>query len=326
MYEEIKRSIYSKIKEADTVILCRHIRPDGDALGSTLGFKAMLEASFPCKKIFIERDDENETLGFIGDEGLLPSDGDFKDALVIVLDTSEEKRVSSKRFLTAKTVAVIDHHIKQGDLGDFMLIDDKCNSVCEMITDFWKTFDDELVLTKHAAECLFTGIVTDTGRFKFRGTSARTLRLSAYLLEKGVDYQTIYNNIDIKDYKVISDEAYLMKRIKLTGSGVAYIRITREIFDELNLTGQTASDSVTLMESIKGSLIWLVLIDNDDGSIRARIRSRFVEIEPVARKYNGGGHACASGATLYSEDEAGSLLNDLDSLLNAYKSENPDRF
>ncbi len=326
MNEIIKLSILEKIKEHANIILCRHIRPDGDAVGSTIGLKEIIEASSPEKKVFIERDDENPTLSFIGDEGPVPSDDDFMDALVIVLDCGEETRVSSKRLTLGSCLAVIDHHIKNGDFGDLSWVEENRNSVSEMVTDFWKTFENELVLTKHAAACLFTGIVTDTGRFKFRGTSAETLRLSALLLEKGIDYETIYNNIDVKDFKDVSDHAYLMNNIKVTKSGVAYINITRKIIDDLKLNSQAASDSVTLMENIKGSLIWLVFIANEDGSARARIRSRFVAIEPIARKYHGGGHACASGATVYSEEEACNLLSDLDGALSAFKENNPDVF
>ena len=74
------------------------------------------------------------------------------------------------------------------------------------------------------------------------------------------------------------------------------------------------------MESIKGSLIWLAFIENDDGSIRVRLRSRYVEVQALAARYHGGGHACASGATVYSREEEEALLAEADALLGDYKA------
>ena len=326
MYEDIKKKIFEKITEYDTIILCRHIRPDGDAFGSTLAMRHIINASFPEKRVFIDRDDETENLAFMGEEGELPTDNDFNDALVIILDTAVIKRISSKRAFTGKEIIKIDHHIIETDFGDISWVEPERNSVCEMITEFWSDFKDRLVLTYDAASCLFTGIVTDTGRFKFRGTSPKTLRLSALLLEKGIYFQSIYTYLDVKEYKQILDESDLVKMIRLTPAGAAYLFLTKEVIDKYKLTAETSYDAVKLMEQIKGSLIWLVFIENDDGSYRVRIRSRFVEVEPVARKYSGGGHACAAGATVYSDEEAKNLLNDLDLRLADFKKGNPDLF
>ena len=321
----IRQTVLNKIKEFDTIILCRHIRPDGDAVGSTMALKDIICDSFPGKRVFIERKDETPLYAFLGDEGPVPSDTDFAGALLIVLDTNES-RISSDRAGLAKYVMRIDHHIKSDDFGDFSWIEDQRNSVCEMIAEFVFESKDVLKLSKHAAECLFTGLVTDTGRFKFRGTTPITMMVAAYLLDQGIDFERIYAFIDVKEYDVIMAESALSGMIKLTKSGVAYLHITNEIKAKYGLSEQQASDTVMLLEHIKGSIIWLVFIDNGDGSTRVRLRARFVPVEPVARQYNGGGHELAAGATVHSEEEKERLLADLDLLHETYKKEHPDVF
>ena len=89
--------------------------------------------------------------------------------------------------------------------------------------------------------------------------------------------------------------------------------------DKFSLSYEDAGASVMFMESIKNSLIWMALIENEDGTTRVRLRSRFVTINSLAEKYHGGGHACASGATVYSDEEASRLIADADKLLKEYK-------
>ena len=104
--------------------------------------------------------------------------------------------------------------------------------------------------------------------------------------------------------------------------GVAYLYVDRAMQKKFALTSEEASASVSLMEKIRGSIIWLAFIDNPDGSIRVRLRSRFVTVSELAEKYHGGGHACASGATVYSKKEMRSLLADANALIKEYKANN----
>ena len=117
-------------------------------------------------------------------------------------------------------------------------------------------------------------------------------------------------------------EAYARRKMKFTEGGVAYLYISRKMKKKFGLTDEEASATVSLMDSIKGSLIWLAFIENSDGSIRVRLRSRFVTVDELANRYNGGGHACASGATVYSKKEAKKLIAEADALLTDYKNSN----
>ena len=110
--------------------------------------------------------------------------------------------------------------------------------------------------------------------------------------------------------------------MKITENGVAYIHVTEKMQEKFALTSEHASASVSYLDSIRGSLIWLAFIDNADGTIRVRLRSRFLPINKLAEKYRGGGHDCASGATLHKKSEIKKLLSEADEMLKNYKENN----
>ena len=110
--------------------------------------------------------------------------------------------------------------------------------------------------------------------------------------------------------------------MKITQNGVAYLHVTKGMKKKFGLSNESASASVSYMDSIRDSLIWIAFIDNSDGTIRVRLRSRFVTINDIAEKYRGGGHDCASGATLLKKSEIRKLLDDADKKLKEYKENN----
>ena len=326
MNTEIKKQIFEKILSFDTIIICRHKRPDGDAVGSTLGLYRILTASFPEKRIFLDNEDYSEYVAFLGDEGPHPTDEDYKDALVIVIDSGTLDRVSNSRVQNGKFLIKIDHHIDQHPFGDISWVEEERSSACELIVDLYQAFPDRLVLNRDAATALYTGMVTDTGRFKYRGTDAGTLRSAAVLLDRDLDLETIYANLRLEDFETTLFSAELTRKIRRTENGVAWLYISKRLRISRGLSHEDASNTVSLMDAIKGSLIWLAFIENDDHSIRVRLRSRFVEVEELARHYHGGGHACASGSTVYSREEMQALIAEADQLLRDYKEAHPGVF
>ena len=326
MKNNVKEQIFEKILAYDTIIISRHKRPDGDASGSTMGLKEILRASFPEKRIFLDNEDYAEFTAFLGDEGPHPSDEDYENALVILVDTGTIDRVSNQRAEKGKEIVKIDHHIDKKPFGTISWVEEERSSACEMIVDFFETFQDRLVLNRKAATCLYVGMVTDSGRFNYQGTDAGTLRAAALLLERDIDLERIYANLYMEDFAVHLFDADLTRKIRMSPNGVAWLYITKKLRLQYGMSQETASNTVNLMDKIKGSLIWLAFIENDDGSTRVRLRSRFIEIEELAGRFNGGGHANASGATVYSRKEAMALLKDADEMLGAFKAEHPDLF
>lgn len=317
----VKKQILDKIKEYDKIFLFRHIRNDGDCVGATKGLKRILQLTFPEKQIYLIDDDHAEYLEFLGPEDEPVEDSEYTDALGIVIDTASEERISNKKYTLCKELIKIDHHIPLENYGDIMWVEEERSSACEMIADFYATFRDELKIDREAATYVYTGMVTDSGRFKYEGVTGETMRNAAIMLDCGVDTEKLYANLYLEAFGYLKFKAEIYRRMQITENGVAYIFIDKAMQKEFNLTLEQASACVGTLDSIRGAIAWMAFIENGDAenSIRVRLRSRFVHINPIAEKYHGGGHACASGATVYGWDEAEQLLRDADAHVKEYK-------
>lgn len=127
----------------------------------------------------------------------------------------------------------------------------------------------------------------------------------------------------MKEFEEFKFEGYVLNNIKITENGVAYIYIDKATMAEYGLSYEQASACVSYMDSIKNSLIWIAFIDSDrNDEIRVRLRSRFVTVNQIAEQYEGGGHACASGATVHSSEQMQELLAEADKVLGEYKATN----
>ena len=142
MNYEVKKQILEKIKEYDKIIISRHIRPDGDCTGGTKGLKAILEATFPEKSIYLVNSDYSQYMSFLGGEDEQFEDDFYADSLVIILDTASNDRISNKKFNLGKELIKIDHHIDISPYGDISWVENLRSSCCEMIVDFYNTFKD----------------------------------------------------------------------------------------------------------------------------------------------------------------------------------------
>ena len=319
---ETKKAILEKIREYDRIIIVRHQRPDGDALGSTNGLAHILRLTFPQKEIIVSNVDRSEHLEFMKTEETNPESVVYEDSLAIVLDTAGLNRVANPHVSEAREVIQIDHHIDVTPYGDISWTEPDRSSVCEMVAAFQYTFRDELRCDLRAATLLYTGMVTDSGRFKYMETTGETLRIAGYLMDYGIDSQSIFAHLYLEDFGYFKFQSSVFDKMMITENGVAYLHVDKTMQDYFHLTREQASNSVDFMNKIKGSLIWLAFIDNPEGTIRVRLRSRFVTVDKLANKYGGGGHANASGATIQNTDEMMAMIADADEILKDYKANN----
>ena len=318
---EIMEKILQKIKEYDRILIFRHFRPDGDAVGSTKGLQEILRLTYPEKEILLVNEDYAKYLEFLGPEdGEIPEEK-FADALGIAVDTGTIERLSSKKFPLCKETVKIDHHIDNNPYGDYSWVEDFRSSACEMIVKFYDTFRDELKINEKAAFYLYTGMVTDSGRFKYEGVSGETLRLAGILLDQNINTEWLFANLYLDEFDQLKFKSHVYEKMQITENGVAYIYIDKAMQEAFNLSQEDASASISYLDSIKGCLSWLAFIESGDekGTIRVRLRSRFAAINTVAENYRGGGHACASGATVYNMNEVNALIADTDALIKNYK-------
>ena len=308
MFEAILREIQSH----DTIILHRHNRPDGDALGSQFGLKYILEANFPHKTVYAVGDDPGN-YRFIGG-GILDEipDSAYEGALAIILDSGAASLISDDRYRLAATTARIDHHIFTGKIADVEVIDSTYDSCCGLITEF--AVECSLNIPSEAAKALYTGMVTDSGRFRYDGTSSRTHRLAARLREENFDTNDIYRNLYADDYENKKRKAQFILKVQFTENRVAYIYTTKEEVREMGISVFSASRGmVNTMADIRGTDIWVNFTEDEEG-ILCEIRSGGPNINPIAVKYGGGGHAKASGATVPDYETAMAMLSDLNEM------------
>lgn len=316
---ETKQKILEKIKQYDKIVISRHIRPDGDAVGSTMGLAEILRATFPQKTILLVNEDYADYTAFLGEEDKQPDDSFYDGALLVVCDVGTIDRISNKKAGLAKEIVKIDHHIDDKPYGDVSWVEDYRSSACEMIVDFYDTFKNELTLTQKAATCLYVGMVTDSGRFKFEAKRS-TMEMAGLLLDQGINTEWIFANLYLDDFANFKRQSKLYDVMQLTENGVAWMFLSNRLQRKLHLSSEEASNQVGLMDGIKGSIAWLCFIEQADGSIRVRLRSRFVTVQEIALNYHGGGHACAAGATVYSKKEMLQLVADVDKHVGAYKN------
>ncbi len=314
--------ILEKIKEYHRIMLFRHFRPDGDAKGSTKGLREILKLTWPDKEVYLINDDHSDYLEFLGPEDPEVPDEVYAQSLGIVLDTATPDRIANKKYSLCKELIKIDHHIEVSPYGDYSWVDPSKSSVCEMVAQFYCTFRDQLKINSTAATYLYTGMVTDSGRFQFNTVTGDTLRCAGVLLDQGIDTDILYAHLYLHDFDELKFRAQIYKNMKITENGVAYVYLSKAAQEKCGVSTEAASACISCMDSIKGCLCWIAFIENGDAeqSIRVRLRSRFVHINTVAEHYRGGGHACASGATVYSRREVRALVKEADAVVKDYKA------
>ena len=302
------QTIYEEIKKYETIIIHRHSRPDGDALGAQMGLKEAVLATFPDKKVFVVGD-ESERYFWMGKSDVI-SDDIYNGALVIVVDCGAEKLISDERFKLGSKLIKIDHHIPQGEYGDIQLVDTSFESCAGIIADM--ILNTDLVLNSKAATSLFTGIVTDSGRFRYSSTTSKTYEIVSKLLEYKIDTDYIYNKIYTEKLANVKLRAYLTTKFEITEDGVAYLINTKEEIAKYNVgIFDVSRGMVNIMGGIEEVKIWSNFSEDVSGDIYVELRSSGLNINQVATKFGGGGHLQASGCTLKSKDQIKEVIEEL---------------
>lgn len=313
--QEKMERILNKIKSYDTIIIHGHKRPDGDCYGAQFGLKNIIKESFPQKKVYVV----GETSDFVDFVGKMDTitDDTYQGALSIVVDTAVKDRISDQRYTLGKEVIKIDHHIPVDQYGDLIWVDTTFPSCAQMITYFYYKFKQELKLTQEGAIALYTGIVTDTGRFRFRGVSQLTHQLAGLLIDKGVDVEYIDNKLSKETLEMIALKGYVYSNFVST-KGFVYLKMTRDVIEKYQVTDEQAASMVGLIGGIDGFPVWALFIEYPN-EIRIRLRSSGPTIDQLANKYGGGGHAKAAGAKLENWNELPQFIKDVEEVVAAYQ-------
>ena len=310
MFEEIVK----KIEEYNKIIIHRHNNPDGDALGSQIGLKHLILSNFKGKTVYTVGDEAGR-YAFMEDSVMdeIP-DSEFEGALSIILDTSSPNLISDDRYTLSKETARIDHHIFIDKITDTEVTDTSFESCAGMVAYMAKETGWKLKLK--SATALYTGMVTDSGRFRYDATTARTFEIASFLMSEPIDTTALYKNLYAEKFSSVLNHSKFVLKIKFTDKNVAYIYNTLKEVEESGLsTFNVSRGMVGCMADIEGVDIWVNFTECEEG-VLAELRSSIYNINPVAVKYGGGGHKKASGATLKSKEECFSMLKDLDEIID----------
>ena len=274
-----------------------------------MGLKNILKANYPEKEIYTVGD-ASKRYGFIEDcaTDTIP-DEYYNGALAFVLDTSATALISDERYKLADTVIKMDHHIFCEEFADIEVIDTSFESCCGLIGMF--AMQTGLKLTPVAAKALYTGMITDSGRFRYDSVSSQTFKVASFLMEQKFNTNDIFSNLYADELNSVQLRAKFVLKINKTEYPVSYIYTTLDEVKSYNADIFTISRGmVNTMGDIKGIDIWVNFTETENG-VLCEIRSSKYNINPIAVKYGGGGHAKASGATIKDRAEAMAMLEDL---------------
>lgn len=314
---KIVEFIMKKISEYENISLFFHERPDFDAIGSCFALKEFIKYNFPKKIVKIVGLDSlpsiyGSTLFKFDVVENAVSDDFLKSSLGIISDTANSSRVySRKNVLCAETIRV-DHHPQVDNFADYEWIDPMMPSTCEMWASVF--FDSKLKVTSECAKYLYSGIITDTGRFLHTNTLPTTYEITSKLVATGFSRGEVHDAIYLRDKTQIMFTNYLMKKLKIE-DGIAYFIIPKGAHKKFHIFPQLSM--VHLLSDIKNVSIWSTLyFDEQTKGWKGSIRSKGIQINHIAAEYNGGGHKFAAGFTLNSDKEFVNVINKLKKYLS----------
>lgn len=305
------KDIYNLIKEFNKIVIHRHLLPDGDALGAQIGLKEAICQTFPDKIVKCAGEQKNRFF-WMGSMDVVPNDF-YENALVIIVDTGAEKLIDDTRYKNGKYILKIDHHIAQGEFGDESWVDTSFESCAGMITYFVKTMG--MTESINGATALFTGIVTDSGRFRYPQTSSRTFDMVSWLMGHSIDINAIYTRLYTESLANVKLKAKLVNKFEVTKFGVGVLKNTKEDIKKYNLPiNDISRGMVNIMSGIREIKVWVNFSEDINSNIYCEFRSNGADVFTIAKKYGGGGHLQASGATIHSWSEADCVIENLNIL------------
>ena len=304
--------IIELIEKYDKIIIHRHTNPDGDALGSQIGLKHIIKENYPEKTIYVVGDITKRYAFMLDQEMDEISDEEYSGALAFILDSGATALISDSRYTLAAATVKIDHHLFCEKYADEEVIDTSYGSCCGLIAAL--AYESGLKLNPVAAKALYTGMITDSGRFRYDSVSSQTFKMASFLMEQKFSTADIYKNLYADDFSFIRLRAQYVLKIQFTDKNVAYIYTDGEEAKSYGFDTFTLSRGmVNVMGEIRGVDVWVNFTESE-GGVLCEIRSSTYNINPVAVKYGGGGHQKASGATLKDRAEAMALLEDLNKI------------
>lgn len=289
------------IEDKNVIGIAGHVRPDGDCVGSTLAVYNYIKDNYPEKDVRIYLEPIPNIFKFLKRADEIRSD--YKDDVIFDLFIAEDcgdlGRLgnAAKYFENAKSTLCIDHHVSNSSFADENYIFPKASSTCELVFELI----DIQKLSLQIAECLYTGMVHDTGVFQYSCTSAKTMEIAGVLMETGIDYPKIVDDTfytkTFGQNKILG-LALLNAELYLDGAVIATV-VFQEDMKRFSVLPKHLDGIVNQLRVTKDTKIALFLYENEDGTFKGSLRvNGDTNVADIAAQFGGGGHVKAAGFSI----------------------------
>lgn len=315
-------NILEELKDAKTVGITGHVRPDGDCVGSTMGLYNFLKENKPDLDVRVYLEKPGDDFNFIPriNEIKNEPDLDLKFDVFIVLDCSSLDRIEpfAEMFIYANKTICLDHHISNTSFADVNLVEPTWSSASEVLF----TCLDENLISKEVATCIYTGIIHDTGVFKYSCTSANTMTIAGKMMEKGIDYSSIIDNsFYAKTYiqNQILGRALLESVLFYDGKCI-FSSVSKELMDFYGVDGKSLGGIVEQLRLTDGVEVAIFMYEIGEGEYKVSLRSKSViDVSKISTTFGGGGHIRAAGFS--AKGSVHSIVNKIGALIEEQYNE-----
>lgn len=298
----MKEVFDSLLREASSICILGHINPDGDCLGSTLGMRAYISSRYPDKRVNVYLMQANSKFEYLpGFDKIVHVPSDRRYELAIICDCAAIERLGDYGILAknAKKCFVIDHHVTSSvAASELSLIVPEASSTSELCFDLM----DESYVDKDVACCLYTGIIHDTGVFKYSATSPHTMEVAGFLMSKGIDFgHIIDDSFYFKTYPQQQVQGKVMLESMLMMDGRVLVSwLTMRDMRFYGVSSRDIDGIVSTMRETRGidAALFLYEISNQVYKVSLRSNNSMLDVARIAAHFNGGGHRMAAGCAL----------------------------
>ena len=286
------------LKAAKKLVIVSHVSPDGDTLGSSLALMHAL--CMLGKEVIMNVDDDISTVysflpGIAEYRRFAPEESVDADLLVIVDASSADRAGNALDVVKSPAVLNIDHHKTNTRFADYLYLDSDAAATAEIIYSL--LLEMGIKLTRDIATCIYEGIYTDTGSFKYSNTTSRTLKTAAALLNYGVNPSLISDNMELKSRSQVEMLRKVLETLTFLKDGkIAYIEIPPELYDH-NVETDTFISYPRYVEGVEIALLFKQVEAN---LTRVSFRSKEIDVAKIALSFGGGGHKKAAGCSIYA--------------------------
>jgi bifunctional oligoribonuclease and PAP phosphatase NrnA len=297
MIADIHQVVREKLAAAKNILIASHVRPDGDAIGSLLGLGLALKGA--GKQVELVLNDGVPTLfAHLPGAELVKTTPQTEFDLFITVDCADFKRTGPQFQTMRKPDINIDHHVTNEKYGEINIIAPEAVATCAILTDFLPNWG--LDINRDIAASLITGIVTDTLGFRTANTTPDSLRQCARLMETGIDMPDLYNRA-LNSRKIASARYWGAGLSSLKSEdGIVYATLTLEDRERCGYGGSDDGDLINIISTIEDHTVGMVFVEQTDGHVKISWRALRpgVDVSPIAKHFEGGGHPAAAGADI----------------------------